>query len=124
MRNEGGIAGHLLSIAPLPDSAWKFRTGKVIYFVGTDSGPIKIGRASDFRARFRQLQCGSSELLHVWAVTPGNHLDEALYHHRFASARLFGEWFSRTPELLDFIDQLRPRFCAGTEGAPTTRRSA
>lgn len=118
MSEDGFLLPH--ELIPLEEREWKLRTGKVIYFVGTADGPVKIGRASDLRARMRQLQCGSVERLHVWAFMPGDHLDEAILHHRFADDRLNGEWFARSEGLVDFIQQLRPARRQSGEALQTT----
>lgn len=106
MKNEAGLAVHSLSTAPLPDRDWRFRTDRLIYFAGTETGPIKIGRTKDLRGRIKELRCASPEKLHVWAITKGGNLEEALYHHRFADSRVRGEWFERTPALLAEIARL------------------
>jgi hypothetical protein len=72
-----------------------------VYFIqAKDGGPIKIGYASDARARLRQLQTSHHRRLVLRRViksgTPEN---ERELHARFAAHRLVGEWFRADPEV-------------------------
>lgn len=78
----------------------------VVYFIGVDpDGPIKIGwtakRPDD---RLRTLQTANYQQLRMLATMfdPSQTL-EGVLHGQFASARIRGEWFERTPELMKFI---------------------
>lgn len=77
-----------------------------VYFIGGDTGLIKIGVAVDPERRLASLQCGSPIPLHVLACGPGSHKDEAILHARFAAHRQHGEWFKRSPEILAEIERL------------------
>jgi hypothetical protein len=70
-----------------------------IYFVGPKDGPIKIGYASRLAVRLKDLRLANAYPLEVWASVEGPPCLERQYHRRFASARLHGEWFTRTPEI-------------------------
>lgn len=80
----------------------------VCYFIGGDSGAIKIGFSTDLKARFASIQACSPVLLSVLATAPGGKTREEAYHLQFADDRLHGEWFARTPALLAEIARLQP----------------
>ena len=79
---------------------------KLVYFIGAESGPIKIGIASNPKMRLATLQTAHHEKLTILAVTGGGQEAERKYHERFAAFRLQGEWFDRNPELITEIDYL------------------
>lgn len=70
-----------------------------VYFVGSESGPVKIGFSNDVFRRFRALRNSSPVPLYVLAARSGSRVVEREYHRRFARFRIHGEWFERTPEL-------------------------
>ena len=77
-----------------------------VYFIGpaNDDGPIKIGfTAGEAKNRLRSLQTGHPHPLKILAVFEGSVNMEKEVHRRFAEARVHGEWFNRTPELLQMI---------------------
>lgn len=78
----------------------------MIYFIGGDVGGIKIGRTIRPHMRLVRLQIGSPIEIRILAVEPGGVAEEKAYHRRFASSRMHGEWFARTPELLAHIGHL------------------
>jgi hypothetical protein len=78
----------------------------VVYFVGADEGPIKIGWCKNIAKRLVELQCGNPARLSVLATAPGRSHLEAEYHRRFAAHRLHGEWFERHPDILAEIARL------------------
>lgn len=86
----------------------RFREPKaqLVYFIGSESGPIKIGIASQPIYRLKSLQTGHHERLELLATCEGGQPLEYAYHQRFAEHRLAGEWFKRTPELLAEIERL------------------
>lgn len=88
-----------------------------VYFIqaGTRRGPIKIGRASNLAGRLSDIQTHNHEALYVLAAIPGGAAEEARMHEKFDRARIRGEWFTPSPELLSFISS-----CAN--GQPRTRR--
>lgn len=73
-----------------------------VYFaqIGRD-GPIKIGDSRDPARRLRELQTNVPWSLHLLLVIPHKSANE-VYHH-FSSARMKGEWFYPTRDLLNFI---------------------
>lgn len=78
----------------------------VVYFVGPVDGPVKIGFATNLRARFNDLKYMSPSPIHVWAYVPGTMALERQYHAEFGHCRLHGEWFDRTADLVAEIDRL------------------
>lgn len=70
-----------------------------VYFISGETGPIKIGESSNLRNRLSNLQAASPVVLSILATCPGGSKREREYHRQFASARLHGEWFARTPEI-------------------------
>ena len=75
----------------------------LVYFIGGDDGPVKIGYTSNLPVRFLALQNGSAIKLKVLEMRPGTRMDEHTLHARFSAARMTGEWFERTPDLLVMI---------------------
>lgn len=83
---------------------------RCIYFIqsGTD-GPIKIGIARDPNGRLRELQTANAHSLVLLALFVGTEETESELHARFASARLEGEWFSPSEELLRYVSLVKTR---------------
>jgi hypothetical protein len=76
------------------------------YFIGGETGPIKIGQSGNLAARLKTLQNHSPVPLSVLASTGGGMFAELAYHERFAAHRLHGEWFERHPDILAEIDRI------------------
>jgi hypothetical protein len=70
---------------------------------GGPRGPIKLGCAAVPRLRMVELQVGNHEPLELLAVRRGTRRDEVALHERFWGARIRGEWFTATPELMEEI---------------------
>lgn len=83
------------------------RGNLMIYFIQDDSTlAIKIGFTDgDPELRLKSLQTGSAGGFHLLATVPGGQADERSLHERFAAARVRGEWFQPSPELLAHILQ-------------------
>lgn len=79
-----------------------------VYFIQSgDAGNIKIGTTSgDPRLRLGSLQTGNPEKLRLLVAVPGGVRVEHSLHARFASARVTGEWFEPTKELVSFVETL------------------
>lgn len=77
-----------------------------VYFIGSASGPIKIGIAVNPRNRLKSLQTGHHERLEILATCDGGAEQESAYHKRFADHRLNGEWFERSPTIEAEIERL------------------
>jgi len=69
-----------------------------------ESGPIKLGVATDPRRRLKDLQVAHHEQLHLRAAWPGHRPEERDLHEHFARIRMSGEWFAPTPELTAFVE--------------------
>ena len=81
--------------------------GGMVYFIGSDRGPIKIGwTQQNITSRLAALQNGNPEPLKVLATINGGHALESSYHSRFACLRYTGEWFLRSKALMDEIARL------------------
>jgi len=65
--------------------------------------PIKIGFARDVSGRLASAQTGYWRKLKILGVVRGEREKEEELHDRFVGARVFGEWFSPVPDLLDLI---------------------
>lgn len=76
----------------------------MIYFVqGETGGPIKIGYARNIDNRIKSLRTGCPYKLVLLGVMEGQRSDETKLHHKFAAARLQGEWFDDCAEIRAFI---------------------
>lgn len=101
---------------PLPDTTdrlayWRDHLAEpsFVYFVQAgDHGPVKIGKAKDPEKRIATLQTGSHVELKLRDVVPGDSTVETMMHHRFAAARIRGEWFGAEylPLVLAYADAL------------------
>jgi hypothetical protein len=84
--------------------------GHIVYFVGGDDGPVKIGWTQQpIKERLKCIQNGSPVKLRVLAITPGRRIQEKFYHREFAQFRLHGEWFERSAEIEAEIQRLTSR---------------
>lgn len=87
------------------DQALCERDGTSVYFAQA-GGRIKIGWSRNVAARITQLQTGNAEPVQLVATTPGARSRERQLHDQFAAARVSGEWFEATPELIAYIADL------------------
>jgi hypothetical protein len=77
-----------------------------IYFIGAElTHAIKIGRSLDVPARLRGLQSHCPDRLRLLGLRPeaGWRGREADLHRRFASLRMWGEWFRAEDSLLSYV---------------------
>lgn len=77
------------------------------YFIGGESGPVKIGYSCNTKDRLRTMQFSSPIKLDILATATGGRERESAYHEQFRECRLHGEWFERTPEILAEIERLQ-----------------
>jgi len=77
-----------------------------LYFIRSESGPIKIGISVDPQKRLKTLQTAHPFRLELLCVFAGAGKKEANYHSRFAAHRLHGEWFEPHPDILAEITRL------------------
>lgn len=103
--NRGNPSGEF--IRPTVDAmeaALAESQGSSVYFAGAGSR-IKIGWSRKVGSRIAQLQTGNSDPIRLLGVIPGGRAKERQLHEQFAHARLSGEWFDATPDLMAFIEQ-------------------
>jgi hypothetical protein len=80
--------------------------GSVVYFI-RDDDLIKIGYTGDLRTRRRAF---TSDLTAILAVVPGGQELEGEIHERFVASLAKGkEWFRPTPDLIEYINEIRGR---------------
>jgi hypothetical protein len=89
----------------------KSRT-EVVYFVQVECGdsylgPIKIGYANNFKARFQSLRIDNFHDLRILKLINGNMSKEKELHHKFSELRIRGEWFKADKLLTNYIHKLR-----------------
>jgi hypothetical protein len=83
-----------------PDNGW-------VYFIGGESGLVKIGWSGRPKERLASLKTASPVRLAILAQVRGPYAMETEYHRRFASHRRHGEWFERHPDILTEIERLQ-----------------
>jgi hypothetical protein len=99
---DARAAAYLHAVADKDDTFAK------CYFIGGETGPVKIGYSVDVQSRFRVIQLCCPTPLRVMAVCEGGEAREAAYHTQFSAHRLHGEWFSRAPDIFAEIARLSP----------------
>lgn len=83
---------------------------EVVYFTQRiDTGEIKIGFTGNLKSRMRTISAQQKCCLSVLATICGGRQAERCLHLRFANARIRGEWFRPTPELLAYIATIHKR---------------
>lgn len=81
-----------------------------VYFIHSEHGAVvKIGWSSNVHQRLASLNQYSPVPLTLTATFPGGLPDERKMHERFAHLRKHGEWFAASPELMDFIAELKAK---------------
>jgi hypothetical protein len=78
------------------------------YFI-SDGAAIKIGYSKQPGIRIASLQTGTSARIEVLLVVPESVISEVAAHAKFDHLRIRGEWFKSDPEILGFIDGIRPQ---------------
>jgi hypothetical protein len=78
-------------------------------------GPVKLGISQNVQRRLEGLQTAAPYRLKLLVAVPGFRETEKSVHARFQDARIGGEWFNPTPELLDFIHDLKTRDCTAPQ---------
>lgn len=105
--NRGNPLGKFLAnVVEAMDRAVCERTGSRVYFAQAGDR-IKIGWSRNVATRIATLQTANADPLHLLATVPGARSLERQLHERFAAARLSGEWFEATPDLLAYIGSLQ-----------------
>lgn len=81
----------------------------MIYFIrDRRDSRIKIGLSRDPWQRMRELAVTAPDSLELLAVMDGNRDTEAGLHSLFKHLRTAGEWFQPEPDLLRFIEGIKP----------------
>lgn len=82
----------------------------IVYFI-LGHERVKIGTTTNLTKRLAAMS-QPPDVLAAWL--PGDRKIEGVLHRRFASCRIpRTEWFHLTPELVDFIDEIRAGLNAG-----------
>jgi ribosomal protein L40E len=97
----------VLAAAVVNRAVSQYQIGRVYFISGPGSAdPIKIGFTSgDAETRLKGIQTGSPVRLNVIATIESDYRLENQIHRKFAQHRLSGEWFSRAPEIMEYIAQ-------------------
>lgn len=70
------------------------------------SGPVKIGVAVDVEGRVAELQTAHHEELRLVRIIDGSFAEEVALHRHYASARIRGEWFEWSDDMLDIVPEI------------------
>ncbi|WP_366915222.1 GIY-YIG nuclease family protein [Companilactobacillus sp.] len=81
----------------------------VVYFIGSDIGPIKVGVSEKPFERLRGLQASSPLRLDILALIGGGLETEYRFHYRYMDFRSHGEWFERCDLILSDINAINDR---------------
>lgn len=105
-----------MALPHIPGVEWAEGT---IYYIGSaETGRMKIGyTAGNPVKRLRALQTGSPTKLALFAMHPGTPELEQKLHRQFADARLHGEWFDASDELLIHLTSVCALTIAISKGA-------
>lgn len=109
---------------PNDEAAWpvpKQVSDKVYFIRARSSGAIKIGVSWNPSRRLASLQAAHHDALELMASTPGDISSERTLHKRFSASRVSGEWFSPSPELIEFIDTIKRGATLSEEPRETSR---
>ncbi len=75
----------------------------MIYFVQSESGPIKIGYTASVTKRLSQIKGSTVETVTLLGTMDGDRSQEKELHTRFIKYNIKGEWFSPADDILEFI---------------------
>lgn len=85
------------------------KSGASVYILEAECGRVKIGCSSTPFARFYVMSANSPCEVRMVAVLPGGHAEERALHKRFASHRVYREWFHLRGDLAEFVESVRGR---------------
>ena len=98
-----------------PFEEWPKAPERYVYFIECE-GYVKIGMSGNPERRLKSLQVSGNgtyapklidlTTAKIIAVEDGGPERERELHQRFDSSRYTGEWFTKTPELMAYIDSL------------------
>lgn len=84
----------------------KTEAGRVIYFVQSGHGAVKIGFSHNPAGRISSIQGIAADEVRLLGLMEGDIDVERQLHKQFADCRIRGEWFRPASELLAFIGEL------------------
>lgn len=87
---------------------WPGRVSVVYFAQERSSGAIKIGTSTQVDKRIRTLEKMWRSEIALVATVAGAFRVEAWMHDRFKELHIGHEWFRPEPELLNYIEELRP----------------
>lgn len=102
LRSDPGAEGFLLEVANARDGKTLPSPASWVYFVLCGER-VKIGISKNPRRRLSGLRTGSSRLLRLFYVTPGDMELERELHRQFGADRVNGEWFIYSQQIRDWI---------------------
>lgn len=101
---EAIIARRRDEMSPQPRQPKNAAHSPIVYFI-LGHERVKIGTTTNITKRLAAMS-QTPDVLAAWL--PGDRKIEGVLHQRFATCRIpRSEWFHLTPELVDFIDQVR-----------------
>ena len=85
----------------------KSNRGRLVYFIQSDDGRVKIGFARQPSQRLKELQTGSPRRLRLVGLALGGPATERHLHRLFSDFRIAGEWFHPHELVIEAIRQGR-----------------
>ena len=95
---------------------------------GDDDSLVKIGFSRSVEDRMKSLQAGSPVMLALIAAAAGRICYEKRIHRLLLTSQSHGEWFRRTPQVLEVIQRIKNNSVmdwlalAGDQAEPTIKR--
>lgn len=115
LKNNGKFFAKINILINISDMKSTVETRTYIYVISDRQGRFKIGRSDNPEKRLRQLQTGNSKKLEIIGITKGDIWLEKRLHKMFLLHREKGEWFSLSPEAVEFLlDYLRTKDLRGS----------
>lgn len=91
---------------PYHNELLKHRQGWIYYIGAGGTDAVKIGYATNPRARLGQIQSCNHHDLALLALEKGERELESFRHQQFSELRIRGEWFANGDALRDHIESL------------------
>lgn len=102
IRSEPGTAEFEIEVKNARSGIVTPKVVSWVYFVRSGDR-VKIGVSRNPRSRLGELRIGSSRLLRLSYVTPGDISLERQLHREFGADRVTGEWFIYSRQIRDWI---------------------
>ncbi len=81
---------------------------KDVYIIESEEGLIKIGLSRNPQKRLKSLQRQTRYKLKILLVIPnGGREKEKEIQERYKKYNVFGEWFEKSPEIMNFIQDIK-----------------